>query len=162
VGWCCTPILLQVASSGILLDSQIIGATVGALIVVLCAAVAHLYTTTARHGERLIAIETVQTYYLRSTEQNRREVVTPNPLTPIEEAILEVVVNEGGDRVSVDELQVAREAIYRESIDAERTAGDREKYKTLLPVLDARWALKQLEAERRLLPWYRRFVEALR
>jgi hypothetical protein len=155
-------ILLQAAPSGILLDSQIIGAAIGALIVVLAACVAHLYTSVAKHGERIIAIETVQSFYLRSTEQNRREVVTPNPLTPLEEAILEVVVNEGGDRVSVDELQVAREAIYRESIDAERPAGEREKYKNLLPVLDARWALKQLEAERRLLPWYRRFVEALR
>lgn len=155
------PILLQAAPSGILLDSQIIGAAVGALIVVLAACVAHLYTSVAKHGERIIAIETTQSFYIRSTEQNRREVVTPNPLSPVERAILDVVVNEGGDRVTIDELQIARDAVYRESIDPEKRAGEREKYKNLLPALDARWALKKFEQDRKALPRWRRFLEGL-
>lgn len=151
-----------VLDAGIAIDSQIIGSVIGALIVVLCACVAHLYSTTARHGERLIAVETVQQIFLRSAEQNRREVVTPNPLTPLEEAILEVVVNDGGNRVTLDELETARRALFRESILPERAPGDREKYKALLPVLDARWALMKLEHERRQLSPWRRFLEALR
>lgn len=154
-------ILLQ-ASTGIAIDSQLLGAVVGALIVILCAAVGHLYSTSSSHGERITKVEVTQEFYLRSAEQNRREVVTPNPLTPLEEAILEVVVNEGGDKVTVDELEIAARALYRESVDESKTAGEREKYKNLLPVIDTRLALKRYEAERQSLPWFQRFLAGLR
>jgi hypothetical protein len=129
--------------------------------VILAACVAHLYTTTAHHGERLIAIETVQNFFMHSTEQNRRDVVTPNPLTAAEEAILDFITSAGGDQASLDDLEVARKALFREGMDKDKPAGDREKYLNLLPVLDARWALKKLHQRRRELPLWRRLLESL-
>lgn len=154
-------ILLQ-ATSGTSWDSQIIGALMGAFLVLLGGAIAHLYAKTGSHGERLTRVEVAQEWYMRSTEQNRREVVTPNPLTPTEKAVLDFITGKGGDRATLDELEIARKACFRESVDPDKTPGAREKYKNLLPVLDTRWALKKYDEERKQLPWWRRFLDSLR